>query len=90
MATLIGAELKAFEGERDHAHLMVVYPPKVAVARLVNSLKGASSRVLRKQVPGIARHYWEGRALEPVLLRRQLRGHTPRHHSAVHRQEWPR
>ena len=55
-----GAELQAFEGERDHVHLLVVYPPKVAVSKLVNSLKGASSRLLRKDVPAIARHYWKG------------------------------
>jgi len=28
----------------DHVHLLVEYPPKVAVPSLVNSLKGASSR----------------------------------------------
>ncbi|WP_373297128.1 IS200/IS605 family transposase [Streptomyces brasiliensis] len=34
------AELKEFNGERDHVHLLVHYPPKVAVSKLVNSLKG--------------------------------------------------
>ena len=53
-------ELQAFEGERDHVHLLVVFPPKVALSKLVNSLKGASSRVLRKAMPSIARHYWKG------------------------------
>jgi putative transposase len=48
------AELTAFEGERDYVHLPVVYPPKVAVAKLVDSLKGASSRTLRKEVPAVA------------------------------------
>ena len=55
-----GAELRAFEGERDHVHLLVVYPPKVAVSRLVNSLKGASSRLLRKDQPLVKKHYWKG------------------------------
>ena len=41
-------------------HLLVVYPPKVAVSRLVNSLKGASSRLLRKDVPAAKRHFWKG------------------------------
>jgi putative transposase len=30
------------------------------VSALVNSLKGASSRVLRRQRPDIARKYWQG------------------------------
>lgn len=53
-------ELQSFEGERDHVHLLVVFPPKVALSKLVNSLKGASSRTLRKSVPSVARHYWKG------------------------------
>ena len=43
------AELVAFEGEDDHVHLLVNYPPKVAVSALVNSLKGVSSRMIRKK-----------------------------------------
>jgi putative transposase len=35
-------------GEDDHVHLLAEYPPKVAVSTLVNSLKGVSSRLLRK------------------------------------------
>lgn len=42
------AELKEFNGETDHVHLLVQYPPKVAVSTLVNSLKGVSSRILRR------------------------------------------
>ena len=55
-----GCELQSFEGEGDHVHLLVVFPPKVAISRLVNSLKGVSSRMLRKTVPSVARHYWKG------------------------------
>lgn len=54
------AKLEAFEGEYDHVHLLVTYPPKVAVARLVNSLKGVSSRRLRRELPSVAKHYWKG------------------------------
>jgi putative transposase len=58
-------ELRAFEGERDHVHLLVVFPPKVAVSKLVNSIKGASSRVLRGEMPSVARHYWQGGLWSP-------------------------
>ena len=33
-------QLMEFDGEDDHVHLLVNYPPKVAVSSLVNSLKG--------------------------------------------------
>jgi putative transposase len=44
-----GAELVEMDGEDDHVHLLVAYPPQVAVARLVNSLKGVSARRLRQR-----------------------------------------
>src|SRR6202021_2749727 len=48
------AELVEFDGEDDHVHLLVNYPPKVAVSNLVNSLKGVSSRMIRqKKYPAI-------------------------------------
>ena len=47
-----GAELREFNGEHDHVHLLVHYPPTVALSRLVNSLKGVSSRRLRQEFTG--------------------------------------
>ena len=41
-------------------HLLVEYPPSVAIPKLVNSLQGESSRRLRQQRPDIARRYWNG------------------------------
>lgn len=53
------AELVEFGGEDDHVHLLVHYPPKVAVATLVNSLKGVSSRMIRKKNhPSIRNKLW--------------------------------
>ena len=55
-----GATLSEFNGEADHVHLLVNYPPKVAVSGLVNSLKGVSARRLRQERPDIAKRYWRG------------------------------
>ena len=53
------AKLVEFNGESDHVHLLVVYPPKVAISSLVNSLKGVSSRLLRKkEYPTIKEQLW--------------------------------
>jgi putative transposase len=54
------SELVEFDGEKDHVHLLVYYPPKVSVSSLVNSLKGVSSRHLRRRFPDIEHHYWKG------------------------------
>ncbi len=43
------SELVEFDGESDHIHLLVWYPPRIAISVLVNSLKGVSSRRLRQE-----------------------------------------
>ena len=60
VCTDFGAELREFNGETDHVHLLVHYPPKVAISRLVNSLKGVSARRLRQEFPAHIRKYLWG------------------------------
>ncbi|XVU23886.1 IS200/IS605 family transposase [Actinoplanes sp. CA-054009] len=57
------AELIEFNGENNHVHLLVNYPPKIAVTRLVNSLKGVSSRRPRQEFPDLLRHYYQANKL---------------------------
>lgn len=52
VCTDFGADLIEFNGEEDHVHLLVHYPPKVARPALVNSLKDVSSRYLRQEFTG--------------------------------------
>ena len=60
------AHLVEFEGEGDHVHLLVEYPPKVAVSKLVNSLKGVSSRLIRKKgYSSIQNALWGGSLWSP-------------------------
>ncbi|MFF4689783.1 IS200/IS605 family transposase [Streptomyces sp. NPDC001307] len=60
------AELKQFNGEQGHVHLLVHYPPKVQLSKLVNSLKGVSARLLRREYDAHVRrylwggHFWSG------------------------------
>jgi putative transposase len=58
-----GCDLAEFNGEAEHVHLLVRFPPTVALSRLVNSLKGVSSRRLRQEFPELARHYWRAKRL---------------------------
>jgi putative transposase len=48
-----GATLQECGGEDDHVHLLVTYPPTVVLPKLVNSLKGVSSRLLREWRPEV-------------------------------------
>ncbi|WP_353615162.1 IS200/IS605 family transposase, partial [Shigella sp. FC1967] len=45
----LNAKLLRWTGEPDHVHLLVAYPPKLAVSVMVNNLKSVSSRLLRQQ-----------------------------------------
>src|SRR2546421_5924745 len=59
VCTDFGAELREFNGERDHVHLLVHYPPQVTLSRLVGSLKGVSARRLRQEFDDhIHRYLW--------------------------------
>jgi len=51
--------LVEFEGEGDHVHLLINYPPKVSISSLVGTLKGVSSRLIKlKQYPEIKKKFW--------------------------------
>ncbi len=63
VCTDFACEPVEFNGEDNHVHLLVDFPPKVAVTKLVNSLKGVSSRRLRQEFPDLARHYWRANKL---------------------------
>ncbi|GAA4187480.1 IS200/IS605 family transposase [Microbispora amethystogenes] len=52
-----------FNGAANHVHLLVNLPPKVALSRLVNSLKRVSSRRMRTEFPEPARHYYRANTL---------------------------
>ena len=42
-------KLIELNGESDHVHCLIEYPPKLSISQIVNSLKGVSSRMLRQK-----------------------------------------
>jgi putative transposase len=48
------------DGEDNHVHLLVNYPAKHSIATLLNSLKGVSSSMLRRERPDLRPRYWKG------------------------------
>jgi len=53
----MGGILEEFDGEADHVHLLIQYPPKWSISKIVNNLKGRSSRLLRRDMPDIKERY---------------------------------
>jgi putative transposase len=58
-----GGELVEFNVETEHVHCWSTFPRPSHCPRLVNSLKGVSTRRLRQEFPDLARHYWRARRL---------------------------
>ncbi|WP_108724684.1 IS200/IS605 family transposase, partial [Streptosporangium minutum] len=52
-----------FNGENNHVHLLVNFPSKVALSKLVNSLKGVASRRMRQGFPDLAAHCYRANEL---------------------------
>ncbi len=56
------------DGEPDHVHLLINYPPKLAISSLVNSLKGVSGRCDHRHRVVIGKDTrLSGYMLEPAL-----------------------
>jgi putative transposase len=62
------AQLVEMNGEAEHVHLLIHYPPKHSVSSLVNSLKGVSSRLLRIERPNMKKRYWNNVLWSPSYL----------------------
>lgn len=45
-------DLVEFNGEADHVHLLVVYPPTLAISDLAQRLKGRTAYVIRREFTG--------------------------------------
>lgn len=48
VAKKMDLHLIEFNGESDHIHVLIEYPPKLSISQIVNSLKGVSSRMYGK------------------------------------------
>lgn len=44
VALKMNFQIQQFNGESDHIHALIEYPPKLSISQMVNSLKGVSSR----------------------------------------------
>jgi putative transposase len=43
---------------KDHVHMLVSCPPTIAPAKLVQYIKGRSSRMIQEEFPHLKKRYW--------------------------------
>jgi len=58
-ASNLEVDIIAIEADRDHIHVMICYLPHLALSKIVQHLKGASSRRLReRRLPEVLKRLW--------------------------------
>ncbi|MFW5701154.1 MAG: IS200/IS605 family transposase [Cyclobacteriaceae bacterium] len=60
-----GCNLIECNGEDYHVHLLIVPLPHTMPSRLVNSIKGVSSRKLKSEYPELKQFYWKSGLWSP-------------------------
>lgn len=58
IAERFGVEIIEQETAPDHIHILFAGKPQLQVSKFVNSLKGVSSRLLRKEFPELREYLW--------------------------------
>ena len=60
LLALSEVELLEINGEADHVHLLISAPPQICLAKMINSLKSTTSRLVRKKYADhLAKFYWK-------------------------------
>jgi putative transposase len=53
----MGGTLDELHGGDEYVHLLIQYPPRRSISKIVNNLKGRSSRLIRRDMPDIKKMY---------------------------------
>jgi putative transposase len=75
----VSCMLAEFNREAEHMHLLVNFPPTVAISRLVSSLKGLILRAPEARIPGTALPLLAGQAAVVRVLLRRVRRRRSHH-----------
>jgi len=88
-----GFEIAEMEIEKDHVHLFLSFSPKYSIARVVEVFKSVSSKIIRKDFPGVNQQLWGGEFWEDgyfvrtvgdkvttEIIRKYIRFHEERKH----------
>jgi putative transposase len=57
-AEVNGWEIQELNIQLDHVHMVVQIPPSVAVCKVVQFFKGASSKLIREEISEVKKYLW--------------------------------
>jgi len=67
-----GFEIEEIEIAKDHVHILLSFPPKYSIGRVVGMLKSLSARAMFKEYPSIKRKLWGGELWEDGYFARTV------------------
>jgi putative transposase len=59
LRSMPGCRLETIGFDTDHLHMVMVIPPKYAIAEVMGTLKSQSASYLRKKFPFLSQVYWK-------------------------------
>jgi putative transposase len=59
LRSMPGCRLETIGFDNDHLHMVMVIPPKYAIAEVMGTLKSQSASYLRKKFPFLSQVYWK-------------------------------
>ena len=61
---MLGIEVKEIEADKDHVHMLIDYPPTIAVSTIIKYLKQKSTNSLwQNHNEYLQKYYWQRRIL---------------------------
>lgn len=57
-AEVNGWEIQELNIQIDHVHMVIQIPPSISVSRVVQFLKGTSSKMIREELPEVKKYLW--------------------------------
>ena len=60
MQSCLSRDIKIIKGHvsKDHSHILVSCPPRLSPSKVMQYLKGRSSRLLQEEFPHLKKRYW--------------------------------
>jgi len=59
LASGFSVRILEYNGEADHIHMLIKVKPQSQISKFVNSAKTVTSRLLKKEFPGIKKKLWQ-------------------------------
>ena len=67
-----GYEIEELEVDKDHVHILLSFPPKYSISKVVEVLKSVSSTIIRKEYPNVKKELWGGEFWEDGYFARTV------------------